>query len=65
MGYGKCWKVPAATLENLIDNKDENGDCLIEVWHDSSDKIADCQLWLNLLGGWADLFPITPPVDPT
>ena len=64
MGYGKAWKVPVTALEDLISNADTEGNCMIEVWHDTSDKIADCQLWLKLLPGWVDLYPIDPPMDP-
>lgn len=66
MGYGKAWKVPVEKLEDLITNVDAEGNCTIEVWHDTSDKIADCQLWLllPLPPGWVDLIPTKPPVNP-
>lgn len=65
MGYGKCWKVPVSKLESLIANADEEDICLIEVWHDTSDKIEDCELWLSLATGWEDRIDDTPPVNPT
>ncbi len=65
MGYGKCWKVPISDLESLIANADEQDICLIEVWHNTSDKIEDCELWLQLASGWTNDFDEGPPENPT
>ena len=54
MGYGKAWEVPAYALNDLIANADKKGYCKIQVWHNSSDKPAECRLYLRLLLGWTD-----------
>lgn len=66
MGYGKCWKVPKEKVEELANNADSNEDCFIEVWHDTSDKIEDCELYIKLPTTWTNDWPIDdPPSNPT
>ena len=57
MSFGKLWKVPKDHILALASNADTNDDCLIEVWHESSDSLADCELYLKLSSGWLDSFP--------
>ncbi len=68
MGYGKCWKVPKSDLEDLIANADEQNNCFIEVWNDSTNVIENSgtKLWLKQSTGWDDNFPPeSNPEDPT
>jgi len=64
MPYAKAWKVTTTQLQSLIDAADSQGYCMIEVYHGTSDKIADCELWLKYSTAWGDQMPIVPPVIP-
>jgi hypothetical protein len=57
MSFGKLWKVPKATILALAANADTNDDCFIEVWHENSDSLADCDLYLKLSSTWSDSYP--------
>jgi len=65
MASAKCWKVSTSLLESLIDNADSQGNCYLEVYAASSDKIDDCELYLKTgTTTWQDSIPIIPPTIP-
>ena len=61
----KAWSVPASKLQQLIEAQDSAGNCKIQVWHDTSDKVKDCDLYLGLVSGWVDSFTEITPIDST
>jgi len=65
MASAKCWKVSTSLLELLIAAADSQGNCYIEVYAASSDKIDDCELYLKTgTTTWQDSIPIDPPDIP-
>ena len=64
MGKGKLWKVPKEKIQELYRNADSDGNCHIEIWHETSDKVEDYKLYLKLDHGWFDDWPGDEPVAP-